>query len=364
MTETLAENSSPNKTMNGSVRLSGVVKRFGSATAVNGIDLDVHAGEFLSLLGPSGCGKTTLLRMLAGFETPDEGDILLDGRSILPMPPHKRPVNTVFQSYALFPHMTVSENIAYGLRQRRTPRSEISTRVAEALDMVQMRKFADRSPSMLSGGQAQRIGLARALVNRPDVLLLDEPMSALDKKLRDEMQLELKLLQERLGTTFIFVTHDQEEALSMSDRIVVMYDGAVQQIGGAEEIYSRPESAFVAGFIGRQNFFDAVASGGRLEAADGVLAADGPAPVSGRVRVAVRPESISLTAVPPESRTNVIPGRLAGVSFLGDIVQYLVVTPSGKEILCRKPGTEAAAVQAGAEVYCTFAANQVQVFEQ
>lgn len=352
-------------TASGAVSLQRITKSFGDVTAIDGLDLEVHAGEFLSLLGPSGCGKTTLLRMMAGFEYPDSGDIILGNASLLGVPPHKRSINTVFQSYALFPHMTVGENIAYGLRQRRTPRSEINTRVTEALDMVQMRAAADRNPAQLSGGQAQRIGLARALVNRPDVLLLDEPMSALDRKLRDEMQLELKILQKQIGTTFIFVTHDQEEALSMSDRIVVMLDGAIQQVGDARDIYAAPQTAFVAGFIGRQNFFDATVSAGRMVTPDGVL--DAPTANlpsgSGTARLAVRPEAVTLCATRPDTPTNSIPGRLAGISFLGDVIQYLVITANGKEILSRVPRSESLEVAVDDNVFCAWDPQKAQVFQ-
>ncbi|MFZ9446068.1 MAG: ABC transporter ATP-binding protein, partial [Ilumatobacteraceae bacterium] len=206
----------------GSVQLVGVTKRYGDVIAVDNLDLEVRPAEFLSLLGPSGCGKTTTLRMLAGFEQPDAGHILVNGVEVQGVPPYKRDVNTVFQHYALFPHMTVAENVGYGLRQKGVPKSEIAERVAEALDMVQMTKLAGRKPRQMSGGQQQRVAVARALVNRPSVLLLDEPLGALDRKLREEMQIELKLLQSRLGITFVFVTHDQEEAMSMSDRIAIM----------------------------------------------------------------------------------------------------------------------------------------------
>lgn len=364
MTATTAPDRPDTASARGSVSLQGISKRFGDVTAIDSLDLHVQAGEFLSLLGPSGCGKTTLLRMMAGFEYPDGGNIMLDETSLLGVPPHKRPINTVFQSYALFPHMTVAENVAYGLRQRRTRRAEVSARVAEALDMVRMRASAERRPAQLSGGQAQRIGLARALVNRPDVLLLDEPMSALDRKLRDEMQLELKILQKRVGTTFIFVTHDQEEALSMSDRIVVMLDGTIQQVGGARDIYAAPQNTFVAGFIGRQNFFDATVSGGHLTTPDGVLT--GPdhdlPPEGGTARAAVRPESVMLCANRPYQATNVVAGRLTGVSFLGDVIQYLIITTAGSELLCRVPRSESLQVSIDDDVFCAWSADQVQVF--
>jgi len=353
----------------GSVTLTGVVKRFGAATAVDGVDLSVASGEFLSLLGPSGCGKTTLLRMLAGFEHPDAGEIEIDGSSIRKLPPHKRPVNTVFQAYALFPHMNVAENVAYGLRQRgprgRAGKEEIRRRVGEALEMVRMSAFAQRSPSALSGGQQQRVALARALVNRPKVLLLDEPLSALDRKLREEMQVELKLLQSSLGTTFVFVTHDQEEALSMSDRIAVMLDGRVQQFGEPEQVYAEPVSAFVAGFIGKQNFLpgtlvqDAV-----VRCAEGTLSTRGTAHSEGSaVLAAVRPEAVHVTRTEPAAG-NRIRGRLAGVAHLGDVVQRVVVTASGVELLARAPRGAAGpgTGEVGTEVWCGFAPENVHVF--
>ncbi|WP_205709213.1 polyamine ABC transporter ATP-binding protein [Kineococcus siccus] len=351
----------------GSVSLRGVVKRFGAATAVAGVDLDVRSGEFLSLLGPSGCGKTTLLRMLAGFEEPDEGTIEIAGRSVVGVPAHRRPVNTVFQAYALFPHMSVAENVAYGLRQRRTPRAEVRRRVGEALDMVRMSDFAARAPAALSGGQQQRVALARALVNRPQVLLLDEPLSALDRKLREEMQVELKLLQTSLGTTFVFVTHDQEEALSMSDRIAVMLDGRVQQLGAPEDIYSEPVSAFVAGFIGKQNFLPGtVVQPGVVRCADTTVSSTRPwtgLPAGSAALAAVRPEAITVSAA-ETAGANVVRGTLAGVAHLGDVVQRVVVTASGRELIARAPrGTDAAAPgQVGGAVWCSFAPEQVHVF--
>src|SRR5436189_2280721 len=241
---------------NGSVQLIGVTKRFGTVTAVDALDILVHPGEFLSLLGPSGCGKTTTLRMLAGFEDPDEGQIRISGTAVQGLPPHRRNVNTVFQNYALFPHMTAAENVAYGLRQKKVEKAEIGRRIGEALEMVKMSRLSARRPREMSGGQQQRIALARALVNRPSLLLLDEPLGALDRKLREEMQIELKLLQSQVGITFVFVTHDQDEALSMSDRIAVMLDGRVEQLADPDPVYAHPRSAFVAGFIGKQNFFE------------------------------------------------------------------------------------------------------------
>ncbi|MFZ9273033.1 MAG: ABC transporter ATP-binding protein, partial [Ilumatobacteraceae bacterium] len=221
----------------GSVELVNVTKRYGDVVAVDSLNLEIKSGEFLSLLGPSGCGKTTTLRMLAGFEQPDEGFVRISGEYVQGVPPYKRDVNTVFQHYALFPHMSVAENVAYGLRQKGVSKSEIGSKVIEALDMVQMSKMANRKPRQLSGGQQQRVAVARALVNRPSILLLDEPLGALDRKLREEMQIELKLLQSRLGITFVFVTHDQEEAMSMSDRIAIMLNGHVEQLGDPETVY-------------------------------------------------------------------------------------------------------------------------------
>ena len=287
----------------GSVELSNVTKKYGDVLAVNGINLQIKAGEFLSLLGPSGCGKTTTLRMLAGFEQPDEGFIRINGLEVQGVPPYKRDVNTVFQHYALFPHMSVAENVAYGLRQKGVNKIETATRVMEALDMVQMTKLAERKPRQMSGGQQQRIAVARALVNRPSILLLDEPLGALDRKLREEMQIELKLLQSRLGITFVFVTHDQEEAMSMSNRIAIMLDGHIEQLGDPETVYEHPTSAFVAGFIGRNNFWQGIATEDGARADDGtVFVATRPeenVPNGEAALSAVRPECINLSAAQP-----------------------------------------------------------------
>ena len=360
----------------GSVEIGGVTKRFGTMTAVDALDLRVAAGEFLSLLGPSGCGKTTTLRMLAGFEHPDAGIIRISGQDMTNIPAHKRPVNTVFQHYALFPHMTVAENVAYGLRQSGTPKGELTTRVAEALDMVDMSRLAKRRPKQLSGGQQQRVALARALVNRPAVLLLDEPLGALDRKLRQEMQIELKLLQTQVGTTFIYVTHDQEEALSMSDRIAVMLSGRIEQFAGPEEIYDAPATAFVAGFIGSQNFLPGKAwpvgkhrpdatvvtnTGwkvvGLRRAADVVEGADALA--------AVRPEHVIVTAVEAshgEAGENTLRGTLAGVAHLGELIQYVVRLPTGQELVSRRPRADAARLEPGREVWCSWDPANVHIF--
>ncbi|MCK8608448.1 ABC transporter ATP-binding protein [Agromyces sp. C10] len=356
----------------GSVELDRVTKRYGDATAVDGVSLSVEPGEFISLLGPSGCGKTTTLRMIAGFEQPDDGDIRISGRSVLGAAPYRRDVNTVFQAYALFPHMSVAENVAYGLQQRRTPKSEVRQRVSEALELVQMRRFADRKPTQLSGGQQQRVALARALVNRPAVLLLDEPLGALDRQLREEMQLELKLLQSRLGITFVFVTHDQGEALSMSDRIAIMREGRIEQLADADTIYARPASAYVAAFVGQQNFFRGVAAEGgtavesahglirgiRSEAAAGL--ADGAA-----AQAAVRPEFVSIEADAAggaPAAPNSVHGTLLGVSHLGETMQYLVRLGDDQSLIVRRPTPDAPDLAVDARVRCSWNPDHVQVF--
>ncbi|MEI6496989.1 MAG: ABC transporter ATP-binding protein [Actinomycetota bacterium] len=360
-----AAQGAPGTSERGAVELVGVTKRFGAMVAVDHLDLSVRPGEFLSLLGPSGCGKTTTLRMLAGFEQPDEGFIRISGDYVQGVPPYKRDVNTVFQAYALFPHMTVAENVAYGLRQKGVPKSEIATRVAEALDMVKMSKLAERKPRQMSGGQQQRVAVARALVNRPSVLLLDEPLGALDRKLREEMQIELKLLQSRLGITFIFVTHDQEEAMSMSDRIAIMLDGHVEQLADPETVYEHPSSAFVAGFIGRNNFWKGVATGGGVRADDGtvfvVANPDEQVPAGRPALAALRPECFVLHNADPGSTTNVIAGTIAGVSHFGDVLQYVVQTPS-RAVLVLTPRSHAVRLQQGDDVWATWSADDVYMF--
>jgi spermidine/putrescine transport system ATP-binding protein len=365
------------------LEIQGVKKVFGENTAIERLDLTVHKGEFLSLLGPSGCGKTTLLRMIAGFETPTDGAILLSGKNIVSLPPHRRPVNTVFQSYLLFPHMNIADNIAYGLKQAKVPKPEIAQRVREVLALVQMEDFAGRRPEQLSGGQQQRIALARALVNRPQVLLLDEPMSALDRKLREEMQLELKRLHTKLDTTFVFVTHDQDEALAMSDRIVVMYDGVIQQIGSGEDIYANPHNGFVAGFIGKQNFIPAEVAAldsttTTLRTANAVLTAPTneakpataagqarPLEVGDRVRAAIRPERMNVAAAGHgDAETNTARGTVISYSFLGDVIQYMITVGDNDEILARVPAAGRQLLGAGTEVDLSWDADAVAVYDR
>ncbi len=349
----------------GGVEISGVTKYYGVATAVDRLSLSIRPGEFLSLLGPSGCGKTTTLRMIAGFEHPDAGDIRLSGRSVLGLPPHKREVNTVFQAYALFPHMTVAENVAYGLQQRKVSKAEQRERVAEALDMVQLRRFADRKPTQLSGGQQQRIALSRALINRPSVLLLDEPLAALDRQLREEMQLELKLLQSRLGTTFVFVTHDQAEALSMSDRIAVMRAGRIEQLAAPADIYAEPASAYVASFIGQQNFLHGTALGGdAVDTFAGALRGrwGGEQGLPGSTAVAaIRPEFVRLAPAGTAEGPGV-DGTVLGVSHLGETLQVAVDVGREQAFLVRIPAPGAPSVAVGDAVRCTWDPADVRIF--
>ena len=349
------------------VALRDVVKAFGAQRAVDGVSLDIARGEFLSLLGPSGCGKTTLLRMIGGFEEPDSGDIALAGRSVIGVPPHRRTVNTVFQAYALFPHMTVAENVAYGLRQRKVAKAEIATRVADALRLVRMSEYANRPPRKLSGGQQQRVAIARAIVNRPDVLLLDEPLAALDRKLREQMQVELKLMQREVGITFVFVTHDQGEALVMSDRIVVMKAGRIEQVGTAQQIYERPSTAFVANFIGTQNFAHGVLGPDGTIVGEGVTFAPPPdvlAPfaVGDRLQVAVRAEAVTVTGATPQTRVNGCAGTLAGSSFLGSEVQHVVIGEAGREVFARMPARAAEPLDAGTTVWCSWPPDALRIF--
>ncbi len=326
------------------VELRGVSKRYGRARAVERIDLRVGHGEFFSLLGPSGCGKTTTLRLIAGFERPDEGQVFIGGRDVAASPPYRRDVNTVFQHYALFPHMTVAQNVAFGLQQRKVPVEQIGGRVAEALEMVRLGHLEQRRPAELSGGQQQRVALARALVNRPTVLLLDEPLGALDLKLRKEMQGELKELQQQVGITFVYVTHDQEEALTMSDRIAVMHDGRVLQEGVPREIYEHPATRFVADFIGLTNFLDGEVvelRGNRVlvktrEALTVWCESQGSPTQGSAVTVAVRPEKIEMSERPPTAALNCWRGQVLAGVFLGEQTEYLVRLDQGPEVMVRR----------------------------
>jgi spermidine/putrescine ABC transporter ATP-binding subunit len=322
-----------------SIRLDRVTKRFpGGVVAVAGVELTVEPGEFFSLLGPSGCGKTTTLRMIAGFEEPDEGRIVIGGRDLTHVPVHHRDMGMVFQSYALFPHRTVAENVAFGLRMRKVAKPEADARVAAALAQVKLEGYEERRPAELSGGQQQRVALARAIVIRPPVLLCDEPLGALDRKLRQAMQVELKELQRALGVTLVFVTHDQEEALAMSDRIGVMNSGRLEQVGAPAEIYDRPRTRFVAEFIGEINLIEGTVSCGRFAAADG-RGLPAPAAGDGPAALALRPEKLRIVA----PGTGIIDGVVSDASFLGDQVLYTVMLGDGRRLLVKEgnPGTGA-----------------------
>ncbi|MGE0714740.1 MAG: ABC transporter ATP-binding protein [Alphaproteobacteria bacterium] len=333
------------------LRIAGVAKAFGQVRAVDDVSLDIGRGEFFSLLGGSGCGKSTLLRILAGFEQPDAGRVEIDGADVTATPPYARPVNMMFQSYALFPHMTVEGNVAFGLKQEGTPRAEIADRVAAVLDLVQLRAQAGRRPHQLSGGQRQRVALARALVKRPKILLLDEPLAALDKKLRAETQFELVAIQERIGITFIVVTHDQEEAMTMSSRIGVMDAGRIVQVGTPIDIYEHPRSRFVAGFIGDVNLLE-----GRVEGmADGVVtvrtdalaaplavADEGDWTAGQAVAVAIRPEKIAISRTAPDATVNIAEGVVRDIAYLGDISIYHVETSGGRRLVATRPNLRVA----------------------
>ena len=317
------------------VELEGVTKRFGGLTAVEEMSLQVGRGEFFSMLGPSGCGKTTTLRLIAGFEQPTEGAIRLDGEDVASVPPYKRNVNTVFQSYALFEHLDVFENVAFGLRRRKVAKPELEQRIAEALELVALTQRASAKPRELSGGMRQRVALARALVNRPSVLLLDEPLGALDLKLRKQMQVELKRIQREVGITFIYVTHDQEEALAMSDRIAVMHDGLVEQLGAPEEIYEHPVKPFVAGFIGISNLLAAtVADGGvRLTGSGRHVPANVPdgLPPGTEVQLSVRPEKLWIDTLEPGMAE--VEGIVAERVYLGTTTQIIVELGPGARLV-------------------------------
>lgn len=359
----------------GAIRLDKLAKAFGGVPAVTGIDLDIPAGEFYSLLGASGCGKTTTLRMIAGFEKPDSGRIELDGRDVAADPPHKRPVNTVFQSYALFPFMTVWDNVAFGLRYQNVPKSEGKNRIGAALDLVQMSEFAKRKPAQLSGGQQQRVALARALVLRPRVLLLDEPLGALDAKLRKQLQLELRAVQREVGITFVYVTHDQEEALTMSDQIAVLAEGRVEQVGPPEEIYSAPATTYVAGFLGAANIFDAEvleSSGGAavcsaMSVRLGAVLDKGVAP--GPAAIVIRPERITVLRAEESIPLgyNVIDGTVAEVVYLGASTQVHVDVGEATALVVDVPnqaGPHSVGYRPGMAVRCLCAPDAVRVLQR
>ena len=319
------------------LQLTEIVKTFGSTRAVDGVSLDIFPGEFFALLGPSGCGKTTLLRMLAGFETPDSGQILLDGQDLTAIPPHERPVNMMFQSYALFPHMNVADNIAFGLQMQRMPKPQIKSRVEEMLALVHLEGFALRKPDQLSGGQRQRVALARALAKKPKLLLLDEPLGALDRKLREATQFELVNIQESLGVTFVIVTHDQEEAMTVSTRLAVMREGQIAQLGEPHQVYEAPNSRYVAEFIGDVNILEGVvenAGSGTVRLADGGVAELGGARdlPGGAVAFALRPEKIAIERRIDGSElgANALDGKVEDIAYLGDMSVYNVRLDSGK----------------------------------
>ena len=310
------------------IRVTGLRKHFGDVPAVDGVDLEIARGEFFTMLGPSGSGKTTTLRLIAGFERPDGGTIELAGRDVSALPPYERDVNTVFQDYALFPHMTVQENVEYGLRVKKVGRADRRLRAQQALEMVRLPEYGARKPSQLSGGQRQRVALARAIVNRPHVLLLDEPLGALDLKLRQEMQLELKRIQREVGITFVYVTHDQEEALTMSDRLAVFNRGRIEQVGSPAEVYEHPASEFIAGFVGVSN----------------VLERDGR-------RFTVRPEKVHMLAdgETPGRGAHVEDGRIASVVYVGMITRYHVALDAGGELMVVSQNLEVTSTEALAQ---------------
>ena len=326
------------------IELIGATKRYGDAVALDALDLRIRPGEFFCLLGPSGCGKTTTLNLIGGFIPLTSGELLIEGRTVRDLPPHKRNVNTVFQNYALFPHMTVAENVAFGLRMEKLAAAEVRTRTAEYLDLVGLARFATRLPAAMSCGQQQRVALARALAKRPAVLLLDEPLGALDLKLRKQMQTELARIHRQVGTTFVFVTHDQEEALSMATRIAIMSGGKVLQLGTPREVYDKPENRFVANFIGDTNFLAGTVRrdgpGVVMELAGGVVVDAPSTGEPGHATLMVRPEYLKLRPTGDGNAVRGLPGRIVNIAFLGNHSRVTVATPAGDVVAVVPHGTE------------------------
>lgn len=351
--------------MSHSVIIKDAVKNYGSFTALKGVNLEIQPGEFFTLLGPSGCGKTTLLRMIAGFNSIDGGAIYFDDKIINDLEAHKRDIGMVFQNYAIFPHLTVEENVAYGLKAKKVPKAEIKERVAEALKLVQIENLKDRKPNELSGGQQQRVALARAFVIEPSVLLMDEPLSNLDAKLRVQMRTIIKKLQRRLGITTIYVTHDQEEALAISDRIAVMKDGNIMQVGTPEQIYKKPENSFVAGFIGVSNFINCKIDGAEKEHArillgkDYEIEKDLKMPHVGAAVLSARPEQIFF------SDKKGIPGTIEISTFLGDFIEYEILLETGKTIQLNEYTKDVKSVRAdGERVLCDFDVSKISIYDE
>jgi spermidine/putrescine ABC transporter ATP-binding subunit len=343
------------------LKIDGVSRTFGDVTALDGVSLEIGQGEFFALLGPSGCGKTTLLRIIAGFETPDAGTVTLDGDDLLSLQPNRRPISLMFQSYALFPHMTVAKNVAYGLEREKLPRQEIKKRVGEVLETVGLSEHASRKPAQLSGGQRQRVALARSIVKRPRLLLLDEPLSALDKKVRADMQLELKRLQHEVGITFVVVTHDQEEAMSLADRIAVFGSGTVRQVDAPVALYERPRSPFVADFVGANNLFHGLYSGLDAIKSDdfGMLPGTplGELPADAKALLAVRPEKLELA---DESAARGLRGSVMDVSFYGGVSHISVDVPGqAKPVLVAVQG--ASTMRPGAKVRLRWSAQDAVI---
>lgn len=356
---------------NSMVEIKNIVKEFDNHVAVKNVSIEVKQGEFLTLLGPSGCGKTTTLRMIAGFEQPTSGEIRINGENVEKLAPYERDVNTVFQSYALFPHMTVFENIAFGLKMKKTKKADIEQKVKDALKLVQLEQYGDRKPEQLSGGQKQRIAIARALVNNPKVLLLDEPLGALDLKLRKQMQLELKHLQQQLGITFVYVTHDQEEALTMSDRIAVMHDGILEQIGSPTDIYEKPKSRFVADFIGETNLFSGIVTS--IEDSTAHTEIEGNTlpikkieglQINDSISITLRPEMAWLDKVKAKQNKPFLEGQFIEHIYVGSVLKSVVKLPSGKEVTVSEPPNKALQAEAGETVYIHWEVEKAGVLRE